>query len=361
MKIEKKFTDSQRANLKEHFRDNIYYKLCKAIHDVFLLHNSTILLSTEQLFVDAVITLDLLIDKKDKEGDYCKELWSNTLGKYRDRDSNHAGMEVSMAEVAMFIYSVIFGLTSINKAHFKGTLCRILHESVYRMWQTDKIKHSVTIEPKLRPAVNVFTEDLIAWMKEYFDGTERLTKEISEVLTPPKANKNKKINEIPKDKTLFTLKYNCKDEVLRVKRINFVRRKWEEWGWIEKNTDVKDFECFFGGQPRDCQLKWKSSSSVLYLLISELLKQRKIFAKQTGCSARSVILNQFNVEYDNHKNRVDDTNKLRIEWSVEILNYFKPLNLPQLSYHQGEDISDAALQEVFTNNLHITKDLNKYT
>ena len=46
--------------------------------------------------------------------------------------------------------------------------------------------------------------------------------------------------------------------------------------------------------------------------------------------------------------------------TVKLLNYNVSLELPQLPYRQGEDISDNALQEVFAGNMHITKDLNKY-
>lgn len=228
------------------------------------------------------------------------------------------------------------------------------------MWDKDGQRNCAEIEHSLKQKVNVYTKEMLDWMKGYFASEEvNLTKEIETIIHQTKTTAKTKQKE-EKKPILYTLNYLCKDISVRVKRIGFVRRKWEEWNWLETNTDVTDFEYLFEDKPRDCQLIWKASNAVLAMLLAKLLNRKDIFGHIKGCSPRSVVINQFKKSYDKHEDRVDELNLTRIEWTLKLLDYKVALELPQLPFHQGDDISDKALQEVFAGNMHITKDLNKY-
>ena len=344
-----RFTKSQRDKLREHFRLYVYYRLCRAVRTVFMKRCSVISLFEEDLFVDAVKTLDdFLINTEPKE-DRSSDLWSEKLSELQNKNND---IKVTQAEVAMLFYAVMLGLQSVNNSYFRGKLQRQLRSSLETFWGRDKCN---SVELLLPQEINDLKDKMYQWMREYYTTPESLTSELQSFLRPAK-------KQMVKDKKnpYYTLPYNCKDETLRMKRIDFVRRKWEEWGWLKPNTDVDDFAHFFSGQKRDCQLKWIASGAILKYLISQLLHMDDCFDHVTGCSTKAIVRNQFNQTYDSHKDRVDDLVKEKVEWTKKLLNYHVPLEFPKLPYNQGEDISDAALYEVFAGELHINKDLNKY-
>ena len=53
-----------------------------------------------------------------------------------------------------------------------------------------------------------------------------------------------------------TFLYNCKNQETRVKRINLVMRKMQEWEWIEEPRYAEDFEHLFDGENRNCNIRW---------------------------------------------------------------------------------------------------------
>lgn len=344
---------SQGDRIRNHFLEHVYYRVCSCVHATFCETYTKLLISPVELFRDASFVLDNILETGDE--DYCRGLWREMYTCYRRREgSTNIGEDDTTAEVAMLYYAVMYGLTSTNEFYYKCTLPHILHEKLAAAYGQN---NCMDMARTLAGRVGCLSGEMNVWMEGYFTSKQSLTEEIDAVLRPKKQKKSSSEDKAPKP---YTLAYNCNDKQQRSKRITYVRRKWEEWGWIESNTDVEDFEAFFKGGPRDCQLKWTGSNAVLTMLVSELLKQGGLFTKQTGCSAKSVVTCQFRKTYDKHPERVDALDRNRIEWSVGLLDYTTPLDLPQLSYHNGDDIRDAALQEVFAGNMSITKDLNKY-
>ena len=199
---------------------------------------------------------------------------------------------------------------------------------------------------------------MMAWMEEYFKSTDSLTNEIYNLIQPNK-KAGLKVAGKKKEKIYYTLKYNCPDVNTRVRRVNIVMRKMQEWGWIEDPKIADDFDHFFDGEPRNCNLKWIGKpSAILTELIKQFLKQHYIF-KEKGVSARSIVKNQFGLNPSGNKERIDAQGLERIKMIIYILDYNKPLPLPKKGKGEGDDISDLALQAVFTKELHITKDLNR--
>jgi hypothetical protein len=197
-----------------------------------------------------------------------------------------------------------------------------------------------------------------AWMKEYFTSKDSMTKEIDMILHPNKKPGTKDTRK-KKEGIYYTLPYNCPDLNTRVRRVNIVMLKWQEWKWIEEPKIVDDFDHFFDGEPRNCNLKWIGKPiAILTELMKQLLDQHYM-NKVKGVSARSIVLNQFGQNPSGNKERIDAQGLDRIRMTLYILDYNKPLPLPKKGKGEGDDISDLALQEVFANELHITKDLKR--
>ena len=212
------------------------------------------------------------------------------------------------------------------------------------------------IEQELHEPVNQHTDEMIAWMAEYFVSTQSLTKEIDLIFHPNKKDGTKEFRK--KELIHYTLPYKCPDVNTRVKRVNIVMRKWQEWKWIEEPKIVDDFDHFFDGESRNCNLKWIGKLYVLTELMKQLLEQHYM-NRVIGLSARSIVKNQFGKNPSGNKERIDAKNWERINLTLYILDYKKPLPLPKKGQGEGDDISDLALQAVFSKELHITKDLNR--
>ncbi len=173
--------------------------------------------------------------------------------------------------------------------------------------------------------------------------------------TQPKQRKGKKVAEVKP----YTIDYICvKDQ--KPLRLQLLRCKWVEWGWIKEVEKVEDFDDFFEGKIRDCNLIWTGANeAILYELLQTILKQTFV-KKHENCSARSICIGQFKKEnIRSDKSRVSEEEKMRIDLSIYLLDTTKPIPQPRSIAEKQPDISDSALYELLIGQLHVTKDLNK--
>ena len=144
------------------------------------------------------------------------------------------------------------------------------------------------------------------------------------------------------------------------KRVDIVYRKWIEWDWIDEETTAADFDAFFEGAPRYCNLVWKKNSTVLSFLLRNLLSylnryKKKIITEQTGQSATSLVREQFGKTANFDEKRLKDEDWLRIKATVYLLDIFNPLPFREGGGDDDFDTSDAALQAVLSGMLRQTK------
>ncbi len=355
----KKYQQNLRDKLKEHFREHPYFKLCKAVFMAFQEECSTMVMTPEELFEDASRTLDRVLNNGDFTAELCQDLWIDKFTQYRERDEKVGGKEdATKTEVAVLFYVVMYALQAVNHSHYRGTLQRTLHDSIFKLYYGDNIKKCLNVEQKLREPVNRHAQDMMAWMETYFNTTESLADEIYKLFHPDnKAAKNKNLK---KEIIYYTLSYNCPEEKLRVKRISAVEQMMFGWKWIEEPQVADDFYHFFDGKPRNCNLKWIGRPVAI---LSELLKQllnQYYMVKIKGVTSRSIVINQFGKTPSGNKERIDAKEAQRIQWVIDLLDYNKPLPLPKNSDNEIFDNAYlAAMQAVFAKELHITRDLNR--
>ena len=176
----------------------------------------------------------------------------------------------------------------------------------------------------------------------------------------PKAAKPKKKavakNVCAKPKTLKYFVHGNNGRLMKQRqRVDIVFRLWNKWGWIDDQTTPDDFDAFFEGEPRHCNINWKASSTILTILLQELLQQPYIQA-QTGCAAKSLVEQQFGKTANSDRTRLDEEAEAKIRLTLLVLDIKNPL--PERRGSRSEvdiDISDAALREVFAGQLRVTK------
>lgn len=173
-----------------------------------------------------------------------------------------------------------------------------------------------------------------------------------------KQKKSPKLKAKPSGKPM-TLKYyvhgNNSMLMKQRRRVDILFRKFTEWKWIDNKTTAADFDAFFEGEPRHCNITWTANSTVLTILLQELLKQTYI-ERQTRCAAKSLVEQQFNKTANSDRSRLDAISEERIKLTILILDINNPLPEPRGRYGAEEDdIQDAALQEIFAGKLRSTK------
>ena len=348
----KKYQQNQWNKLKEHFREHPYYKLCKTVFKVFLDEHPTMVMIREQLFVEASNTLDDLLQSGDFSAERCKDLWNEKYAHYQNKEAPTGERDDTKTEVAVLFYMVMYGLTTVNHSHYRGTLQKTLHDCICKFYG---IKNCLNIEEKLHEPVNQHTDEMMTWMADYFVSSNSLTKEIY-LLFHPNRKAGTKDSKKKKETIYYTLPYNCPDGNLRIKRLTLVMQLWQAWKWIEEPQNADDFISLFGGDARNCNLKWTGKLYILTELIKQLLDQHYMDVIK-GVSARSIVMNQFGKKPSGNKERIDTQDNARIDITKDILNYKKPIHIPD--DEECESNSDLALQAVFAKELHITKDLNR--
>lgn len=157
----------------------------------------------------------------------------------------------------------------------------------------------------------------------------------------------------------MTLKYYAHGHNGRLRkqrqRVDIVFRLWNKWGWIDDKTSTDDFDAFFEGEPRHCNIMWKANATILTILLQELLQQPYI-EKQTGCAAKSLVEQQFGKTANSDRTRLDSDAEERIKLTLLVLDTSNPLPERRDSRGREEvDVSDAALREVFAGRLRATK------
>lgn len=162
----------------------------------------------------------------------------------------------------------------------------------------------------------------------------------------------------------LTLKYYTHGNngvlTMQHKRVDIVYRKWNEWGWLDEETSPADFDAFFEGEPRYCNLVWKRNTTVLSVLLRNVLSylnrnKKKLITEQTGQSATSLVREQFGKSANFDEKRLKDEDRLRIAATVYLLDIINPLPFRKGGGDDDFDTSDAALQAVLSGQLRSTK------
>lgn len=176
---------------------------------------------------------------------------------------------------------------------------------------------------------------------------------------PTSPKPNKKSEKKPTSDKPKTLKYythgNNGKLIEQRKRVTIVYRKLNEWGWIDDNTTANDFDSFFEGEPRHCNITWIANTTILTILLQELLKQPYL-TEQTGCSAKSLVEQQFGKTANSDRTRLDEDAEEKIKLILLILDTrnFLPEGRGR-NTNEEYDIQDAALKAIFEGQLRSTK------
>lgn len=137
-------------------------------------------------------------------------------------------------------------------------------------------------------------------------------------------------------------------------RVDIVFRLWERWGWIG-DTEVDDFDRFWEGAPRHCNIMWTANSTILTILLQELLKQPYI-GGQTGLAARSLVEQQFFKTANSDRNRLTDDDEVKIRLTLLVLDIKNPLQpSPGNNTDDDIDMKTEALRAVAAGQLRSTK------
>ena len=141
---------------------------------------------------------------------------------------------------------------------------------------------------------------------------------------------------------------------IQEKRVCLVFKKWNEWEWINSKTTTDDFGSLFEGEDKHCNIEWNANSTILSILLRELLKQSYI-DKQKGQSASSMVKEQFTRTPNFDKKRIKNEDMFRIKLTVYLLDIENPFPQKQGGGDNDFDTTDTAFQEVLSGQLRVTK------
>lgn len=166
---------------------------------------------------------------------------------------------------------------------------------------------------------------------------------------PKTAKSRAKADRKPGDKPMTLKYYKHGNKGLLEKqhnRVMLVFRKLNEWKWIDEKTKADDFETLFEGEPRHCNITWTGNATILTILLQELLKEDFI-EKQTGCSAKSLVNNQFGLTANYDRKRLDKDAEEKINVILYILNINNPIpERPERDSNERYDTSDVTLKQL---------------
>lgn len=263
-------------------------------------------------------------------------------------------------------------INSISKYNDNGLpYCGYLHSfSLYYMTYTKAMVDVLTGQKKLSDSfdyksLHSYLYQTFPWYIEICEALKKHKQQASSQKEqnksqsrkqPQKTDTNKNNSNDKKPKTLKFFNHGNKGVLKEQKhRVEILFKKFKEWRWIDDNTQIEDFMSFFEGEPRHCNISWTSTNTTLTILLQELIKQPFI-QQQTGCKARSLVRNQFDITPNSDRNRLDPQTEERIKLVLIILDTKNPLpEKPSYGTKSEEDITDSALSAVYEGHLRSTK------
>lgn len=161
----------------------------------------------------------------------------------------------------------------------------------------------------------------------------------------------------------YTIRYINANEQSRTQRLQLLMRCLQNLKWIEEPKSADDFIDLFDGKPRECNIKWTDTlnQATVYYFLQQLLAQPYI-EKVTGCSARSLMMNQFHFSNPRaDEKRITTDSKRIINRLLLILNPQK--QLPTKTEDFTNDVADMSNTSwnYLEDGLHATKDINSRT
>ena len=174
----------------------------------------------------------------------------------------------------------------------------------------------------------------------------------------PKAKAKK--NNTP---TPYTIRYINPNQQSCTKRLQILMLCLQKLQWIEEPQNADDFYDLFDGKPRECNIKWTETlnQATVYYFLQQLLAQPYI-EKVTGCSARSLMMNQFHISNPRaDEKRITVDNKRIISILLAIIDPQK--QLPTKPEDLTDDVADmnSTYWNYLEDGLHATKDINSRT
>lgn len=343
--MNQRFQSEEIKRVSEQYADNELYKSISLIGPQ-LESEYQFGLCPEECFMD---TLELLSGITEKGEDILTETDNIWLRKYNEykRFDRHVDEEEIRKAVGIVFGFTILAIDSCSHPFYRytlsGQLMQVVASHKFNDWQS-------TLD-------RIFSVPLSeGWLDTYLEEEPSISLSSSNKkprTAKPKKKVERKSNDKPK-----TLKYytHGNNGVLRKqrKRVDIVFSKWNDWGWLDDQTTTDDFDAFFEGEPKHCNISWKANSTILTILLQELLKQPYI-GEQKKQSATSMVGEQFAMTANSDKKRLTDDDKFRIWATVFLLDINNPLPLRENGGDDDYETTDAALQAVLSGQLRSTK------
>lgn len=188
------------------------------------------------------------------------------------------------------------------------------------------------------------------------DVTRKSLPEKAKQTGKPKGKGKPKGDEMPQ--TVAYFRHGDKGLLMKQQeRVDMVFRMLTAWQWIDETTLANDFDGFFEGKPRHCNIVWTANTTILTIWLQRLLKEKYV-TKQKGVSAKSLVKYQFGKMPNSDKERLNEDSEVKIGLVLAMLDIDNPLPEAYQGNRYATDSLDeriAAFTEVYAEGLRISK------
>ncbi len=155
----------------------------------------------------------------------------------------------------------------------------------------------------------------------------------------------------------YTISYINTNVQSRTQRLLLLMRSLQNLKWIEEPKSADDFLDLFEGKPRECNIKWTDTlnQATIYYFLQQLLEQPYV-EKVTGCSARSLMMNQFHFSNPRaDEKRISAGNREIVNRLLKIIDPQEPLPTKQEDFSNDAADMDSTYRNYFEDGLHTIK------
>ena len=364
--MERLLNQNEREKLQDMFKAHPLFLICFRVFTPRMARlDKGFLVTPIDVFCESAQLLDFLLSQTEINQHQVDSLWDLLFIDIMKWGTNVTDHNKRMITGTVF-QVVRASLTQYYDSYYSDTICELLNHTIERELNGCDEKEQ---EKFLQQLMNQSPE-LCDWINSYDEAEEWLSDQITDTFevksgTTAKrtgtSKQKKKVGEKKLDGKPKTLKYykHGNNGVLmkQRERVDIVFRLWNKWDWIDDQTTPDDFDAFFAGEPRHCNITWKANSTILTILLQKLINQPYI-EKQTGCAAKSLVEQQFGKTANSSRKRLDEDSEVKIRLTLLVLDTKNPL--PERHGRTGNEeinIQEAALREIFAGQLCSTKSI----
>jgi len=273
---------NQQKRVVERYHNHPLLLACQEAFRTYQARMLYLMFSPTEVFVEAVETIDNILDEDTDAMEYVHSLWENLTIRYKLWPTAARDEEEYQTAVSCVLYVVAVALSRHSDPFFHDTVKDAVLNEISN--HTSVVKQE---EDRVIVILSSHAEELESWMKTYGVSDNYLSEEIMRVTHGKKTEVKIIKKETDKTrkvvvKTAFCYSPQGVEDASKNIRLSEVFSRLKAQSLIDAESNLKEFLAVFSGEDVTIRIAWTGKDNVLHYLFDEWVNKREYIPKPNG-------------------------------------------------------------------------------